>query len=240
MNERMWEAHDLIKKAWTTHDGPFSWQGRFFEHRQVNIFPRPYQQPHPPIWVTSMSPGSAKQVAAHGYVAATFLTGLDGTKSVFDSYREEHERVGLGPTPADRLAYAALVYTGRTYEEGIAGAEKLMWYIRANKVPPQFSNPPGYVAAPFRAKALQGARSPFAFSHLTMDELLERGIVFAGDPDTVGEQITRFHEHVGGFGHLLIMGQAGFLEHDETIAGLENYAREVHPKLTAAVGAVEV
>ena len=52
MNERQWEAMDLIVKAWTSHDGPFSHEGRFFHHRNINIWPRPYQQPHPPIWVS--------------------------------------------------------------------------------------------------------------------------------------------------------------------------------------------
>ena len=53
MNERQWEAMDLIVKAWTSHDGPVSHEGRFFHHRNINIWPRPYQQPHPPIWVSS-------------------------------------------------------------------------------------------------------------------------------------------------------------------------------------------
>jgi len=47
MMERFWEAHDLIVKAWTSHDGPFNWEGKYFHHRQVNIWPRPYQEPHP-------------------------------------------------------------------------------------------------------------------------------------------------------------------------------------------------
>src|SRR5919108_3855581 len=56
MNERHWEALDLIVKAWTHHDGPFSHEGRFFHHRAINIWPRCYQQPHPPIWVSTTTP----------------------------------------------------------------------------------------------------------------------------------------------------------------------------------------
>jgi alkanesulfonate monooxygenase SsuD/methylene tetrahydromethanopterin reductase-like flavin-dependent oxidoreductase (luciferase family) len=41
MMDRFWEAHDLIVKAWTSHDGPFNWEGKYFHHRQVNIWPRP-------------------------------------------------------------------------------------------------------------------------------------------------------------------------------------------------------
>jgi hypothetical protein len=42
------------------------------------------------------------------------------------------------------------------------------------------------------------------------------------------------YDHVGGFGHLLIMGQAGFLEHDETVRGIKTFAREVYPRLKDA------
>jgi hypothetical protein len=35
----------------------------------------------------------------------------------------------------------------------------------------------------------------------------------------------------GGFGHLLVMGQAGFLDHKETIRGIDLLAREVYPRL---------
>jgi hypothetical protein len=79
-NERHWEALDLIVKCWTHHDGPFSHEGRFFHHRAINIWPRPIQQPHPPVWVSTTSTGGAAQVGAHGYVQATFLTGFDATR----------------------------------------------------------------------------------------------------------------------------------------------------------------
>ena len=45
LTERFWEAHDLILKAMTSHDGPFNWEGTHFQYRLVNVWPRPYQQP---------------------------------------------------------------------------------------------------------------------------------------------------------------------------------------------------
>ena len=104
MNERQWEALDLIVKAWTSHDGPFSHEGRFFHYRAVNIWPRPYQQPHPPIWISTTSPGGAARVGAHGYVQATFLTGFDGTRAIFDAYRRGWREAGHGPGRAGRPA----------------------------------------------------------------------------------------------------------------------------------------
>jgi alkanesulfonate monooxygenase SsuD/methylene tetrahydromethanopterin reductase-like flavin-dependent oxidoreductase (luciferase family) len=229
MVDRFWEAHDLIKKAWTSHDGPFSWEGRFFQHRQVNIWPRPYQQPHPPIWVTTNSPGQIVKVADLGYVAATFLTGYEGTKRIFETYRARRAENAL-PVPDDRLAYAALIYTGETDEAGFAGARKLMWYLTANKVPPQFKNPPGYASPQAAATLLRGGSTAFDRS-APLEKCIEQGIVFAGNPDTVYRQIQRHHDAVGGYGNLLIMGQAGFLEHDETTRGIELFANEVYPRL---------
>ena len=60
---------------------------------------------------------------------------------------------------------------------------------------------------------------------------MERGLMFAGTPDQVYQQIKKFYDQVGGFGHLLIMGQAGFLEHDDTVHGIRMFAREVYPRL---------
>lgn len=231
MSERLWEAHDLIMKAWTTHDGPFNWEGRFFNQRQVNIWPRPYQQPAPPVWITSMSPGSAGKVAEEGHVVASFLTGYDGTRQVFDSYRERLSELGR-PAPADdRFAYAALTYVGKDDEEGLEGARKLMWYVKGNKVPSHFVTPPGYLPYQARAAMMQGKRSPYDFQDLSMEDLMDQGIVFAGSAETVAGQIEKFYERVGGFGHLLLMGQAGFMEHEETVRGIENFASGVAPRL---------
>jgi alkanesulfonate monooxygenase SsuD/methylene tetrahydromethanopterin reductase-like flavin-dependent oxidoreductase (luciferase family) len=231
MAERMWEALDLIVKAWTSHDGPFYWEGKYFHHRNVNIWPRPYQQPHPPIWITALGPDNVGRVAERGYVVATFLTGFDGSKVIFDNYRKRRQEMGL-EAPADRLAYAALIYTADTDELGVAGGKQLLWYLNSNKVPLQFSNPPGYHSVSSVVKLLRG-EGPFASfgKEVHADDLMARGVLFAGNPDTVYDQIKRLYDHVGGFGHLLMMGQAGFLGHEDTVRSLELFAKEVYPRL---------
>jgi alkanesulfonate monooxygenase SsuD/methylene tetrahydromethanopterin reductase-like flavin-dependent oxidoreductase (luciferase family) len=238
MNERQWEAMDLIVKASTSHDGPVSHEGRFFHHRNINIWPRPYQQPHPPIWVSTTTPGGAGRVGARGYVQATFLTGYRGTPAIYDSYRKGWREAGRGhDVPVNRLAYAALVYAGESEAEARSGAEKLLWYMTANKVPLHFCYPPGYVPAPVHAQILPGAaidQHAANRANATVDKAIEAGIMFAGTPDQVFRQIKQMYDHVGGFGHLLIMGQAGFLEHDETVRGIKTFAREVYPRLKEA------
>ena len=234
MNERHWEALELIVKAWTHHDGPFSHEGRFFHHRAINIWPRPIQQPHPPIWVSTTSPGGAAQVGAHGYVQATFLTGFEATRKVYDGYRRGWREAGRGnDVPIDRLAYAARVYVGQSEREAHSGAAKLLWYITSHNVPPHIANPPGYVPVAANVQILRGAENPLsAFGkRASVEAAIEAGIMFAGTPDQVTAQLKKHYEFVGGYGHLLIMGQAGFLEHEETVAGIRNFAREVYPRL---------
>jgi alkanesulfonate monooxygenase SsuD/methylene tetrahydromethanopterin reductase-like flavin-dependent oxidoreductase (luciferase family) len=228
--ERFWEAHDLIKLAWTSHDGPFNWQGRFFEHRQVNIWPRPYQQPHPPIWVASLSAGSATTVGRHGYVSATFLTGIENTRKIFDGYRQGWNATHNGEAPLDRFAYLGLAYAGATDDEGLAVAESLLWYIKSNKSSPQFMDPPGYKPVAVRAAEVTGGFRA-ALRGLSMEQMIERGILFAGSAETVAAQIRSFYDQVGGFGHLLIMGRAGHMTREQTIAGLRRFAGEVRPLL---------
>ena len=50
LRERYHEAHDLVLRAWTEPD-TFAFNGRFNQQRYVNIWPRPVQKPHPPIWI---------------------------------------------------------------------------------------------------------------------------------------------------------------------------------------------
>ena len=47
---RYYEAHDLIKQAWT-REGPFHFNGKYTKLRNVNVWPKPFQKPHPPIWL---------------------------------------------------------------------------------------------------------------------------------------------------------------------------------------------
>jgi alkanesulfonate monooxygenase SsuD/methylene tetrahydromethanopterin reductase-like flavin-dependent oxidoreductase (luciferase family) len=53
LREKYREAHELVMRAWTTPE-PFTFNGKFTQLRYVNIWPRPIQKPHPPVWI----PGS--------------------------------------------------------------------------------------------------------------------------------------------------------------------------------------
>ena len=60
--EKFGEALDLVRKAWS-EPGPFRWDGQHYQFDSVNLWPTPYQQPHPPIWLCGVgSPSTLETV----------------------------------------------------------------------------------------------------------------------------------------------------------------------------------
>ena len=111
--ERLWEGVDLAVKAWTTHDEPFNFEGRFTHRRAVNLWPRPYQTPasadldHRARAIST----AIRKVASRGYVFATFLQPYDKVREMFDAYRSAYLDRGL--PGGGGIAFMPLVYTAR-------------------------------------------------------------------------------------------------------------------------------
>jgi alkanesulfonate monooxygenase SsuD/methylene tetrahydromethanopterin reductase-like flavin-dependent oxidoreductase (luciferase family) len=252
--ERYWEAIDLVKKALTYQEGPFSWEGKHYTHRHVNIWPRPWQQPHPPLWAATGDPETASEVGRRGMVNVLVLRGEEGTNRAWSAYRQARIDAGLPRVASNHFAYAALAYVGETHEEGVEIGSKLLWFLNTSlKMAPQYAQfLPGTVplaAAPqvYRTKpkptepvagATQGQKPTTSAIQnvggligLTAEQAMARGILFAGSPDTIYQQIMDFYNRVGGFGHLVIIGRSGFMTHAEAEKGLRLFAKEVLPRL---------
>src|SRR4029450_3012936 len=69
---RFEEGLDLILKAWQQPE--FEFDGKFRKVGRATIWPRPLQKPHPPIWVTALSPDTIVWAARNGYpMSSAFL-----------------------------------------------------------------------------------------------------------------------------------------------------------------------
>ncbi|MGE3646606.1 MAG: LLM class flavin-dependent oxidoreductase [Beijerinckiaceae bacterium] len=240
--ERLWEGVDLVVKAWTTTDGPFNFEGKFTHKRAINIWPRPYQTPHPPVWVTGSSDvGSVRHAASKGFVFATFLQPYEKVRVLFDAYREAYK--DNGQPGGGGLAFMPLMYVADNEAEARKGAEELAWYLKA-KTEPQFRNPPGYVPVQFNVAAMKSADDTRAsrtdgMRKMTLEDQREQGVVMYGTPDQVVAQIEREYERIGGFDHLLMMMQAGFLDHKRTVSNIKLFAKEVYPRIKHLAGTRE-
>src|SRR5215468_9217844 len=209
--ERYWEAIDLVTKALTHQEGPFSWEGKHFTHRHVNIWPRPYQQPHPRLWAATGDTETAAEVGRRGMVNVLVLRGPEGTKRAWGAYRRAREEANLPKVTSDHFGYAGLVYVGDTHEEGVRVGSKLLWFLNTSlKSAPQFGRflpgatlpeaaPMVYRSAPRPAAAASTAATgngpkptvasassnAATLTGLDAEQAMKRGILFAGSPDTV-------------------------------------------------------
>jgi alkanesulfonate monooxygenase SsuD/methylene tetrahydromethanopterin reductase-like flavin-dependent oxidoreductase (luciferase family) len=252
--ERYWEAIDLIKKALSSHDGPFSWEGKHFTHRHVNIWPRPWQQPHPRMWSATGDPETAAEVGRRGMVHVLVLRGPEGTKRAYAAHRRARAEAGLPKVTTDNFAYAALVYVGDTDQEGLRVGSKLLWFLNTSlksapqyskflpgTIPPQFApqlyrTEPRTAAAPLNLVNAEKGVAPAGVNaarliSINAEQAMAQGILFAGNPDSVYRQIMAFYDTVGGFGHLSLVGRSGFMTHAESEKGIRLFATEVLPRL---------
>lgn len=238
--DRFWEAHDFILKAMTHRGENFNWEGEYFHYRQVNIWPRPVQQPHPPVWSTTNSRNQAQLLGEKGYVMATLGSGY-GTRPLYDAYREGYMKKWRKPAPADRLAYLGLVAVAADETEARRRGELVAAYLRTSGIVHiPFRNPPGYLSVEDNARMLRGFTQPRGKAKdgrpvdiykCSVQDLVDAGVMFCGTPDQVYDQIVDFTEYCGGMGNLLMMGHAGFLSHEDTVSNLELFAKHVLPRL---------
>ena len=244
--ERYWEAIDLITKALSHHDGPFSWEGKHYTHRHVNIWPRPWQQPHPRMWSATGDPDTAAEVGRRGLVHVLVLRGPEGTRRAYAAHRKARAEAGLPKVTTDNFAYAAFVYVGDTDEEGLRVGSKLLWFLHTSlKSAPQYSRflpgsiephlaPQVYRSAPRPGATILSANQNAArLTSINVEGAQAQGILFAGNPDTVYRQIMEFYDQVGGFGHLTLIGRSGYMTHAESEKGIRLFANEVLPRLRA-------
>jgi len=259
--DRFWDTHDLILKTLTTHDGPFNWESEFHHFRQVNIWPRPYQQPRPPVWITAGSIGSTLQIAERGHTLATILCGPNARK-LFDAYRERTVKAGFPEPGPEKFGYLALVGVGETEEEGLRRLDQVVGYIRSTSIVGEaFMNPPGYMDVYGNMQWLQKNQTRGRAGHhfpvqkrdgtvlqigsgrgmqsgVTMKDLVDAFVGFAGTPEQVYQQIAEFNDFVGGLGNLLMMGHGGDMPHEEAMDNLALFGEEVLPRLTKLDGTV--
>jgi alkanesulfonate monooxygenase SsuD/methylene tetrahydromethanopterin reductase-like flavin-dependent oxidoreductase (luciferase family) len=93
--ERFQEAHDFVVQAWT-RPGPFRFEGEHYHYRYVNPWARPYQHPHPPIWIPGvMSRNTVAWAAKNRYPYIMLATELEPTKESFDYYGEVAAQEGF-------------------------------------------------------------------------------------------------------------------------------------------------
>ena len=226
---RFEEAHDLIIKAWTTRE-PFQWISPNYEFRYVNVWPRPLQEPHPPIYIPGAgSTETMRWVARHRYSYMSVYAPARVTKRWFDGYRTAAEEAGHEPDP-QKLVFSVPLYVAETDEQAHAQARgPVEWlFHKGLKQGFEIIFPPGYMTPGSLRGMLSSGMS--GFGSMSYEDLLREEIIIVGSPDSVGEQIERLGAELG-FGAMNVLMCIGDMSHEHVVSSMELFARNVMPAL---------
>jgi alkanesulfonate monooxygenase SsuD/methylene tetrahydromethanopterin reductase-like flavin-dependent oxidoreductase (luciferase family) len=100
------EGIDLILKAWTSPK-PFSWEGKHFQFKNVSVWPRTVQEPHPPVFGSGNSEESARFAAERRIGLAMSFMPSSAVKRIVDIYKSEAKQAGWAPGP-DHVLYRGM------------------------------------------------------------------------------------------------------------------------------------
>ncbi|HLH78272.1 MAG TPA: LLM class flavin-dependent oxidoreductase [Candidatus Binataceae bacterium] len=113
--ERFQEGVEIIRRAWTEPE-PFGWEGRYYRYRAVSIWPRPVQQPHPPLYMSGSSPESGEYAAANHLGLGLAFTNVPLAAKNARYYRERAAAHGWEPG-SEQIIYRAAVHVASTDQE---------------------------------------------------------------------------------------------------------------------------
>src|SRR5215471_4644030 len=100
------------------------WEGEHYHYRYVNPWARPYQQPHPPIWIPGvMSKNTVKWTAEHRYPYVMLATELEPTLQSYAYYDEVAREQGYESGTQHR-GYLFKVHVDETEELAEAAGRK--------------------------------------------------------------------------------------------------------------------
>ncbi len=235
---RYFEAHDLITKAWTA-EKEFHFNGKYTKLRHVNIWPKPIQKPHPPIWLAGGGSIETWEFAAQNDYLYSYLSfgGRLAAQKLMDGFWEVVDAHGLDRNPY-RAGFAQIVCVAETDAE----AEKLYlehmryFYKKSLHVARHYAAVAGYntKASLQAAMSRGGAGNPFEAidpGSITWSELVDKTKrVVAGSPATVIDHLKELARDLN-VGQLILLMHVGSMDHELTKYSTRLYAEEVLPHI---------
>ncbi len=246
LRERYMEAHDLVVRAWTDKN-TFAFNGRYNQQRYVNIWPRPIQDPHPPIWV----PGGGSVETWHWCAEMDYVYcylsyyGYKAGQATMQGFWDEMARLGKDRNPY-RAGFLQFVGVGESRQHAfdLYSEAAEYFYGRCLHVDPAWATPPGYTTeASMRAglesqvrkaadSAVRGKSTGerFASTSRDMQGIVDNGYVIIGSPDEVAEQLREVATNLN-VGHLMLLLQYGNMSKELTRYNTRLFAEQVKPKI---------
>jgi alkanesulfonate monooxygenase SsuD/methylene tetrahydromethanopterin reductase-like flavin-dependent oxidoreductase (luciferase family) len=233
---RFQEAHDLVIEAWT-RPGPFAFEGRHYNFEYVNVWPRPYQQPHPPIWCPSLGSTETVEWASHPARRYVYIQNFSPVTAVIrylNMYRQMAERTHGYTASSEQIGWAAPIYVAESDAQAVEEARPHIeaLFTKYLTLPFEMLFPPGYLSAQ-SLKNMRAVRRPaIQGGGISVEGLMETGIFLCGSPETVRKKLVESHRALG-FQNFLAVLHFATLPRALTEKNLTLFAREVMPALQA-------
>ena len=200
----------------------------------VGCFIKPFQQPHPPIAISIMSPssGSARMAGEQGWIPISGAAFLHPryTASHWEAYAEGCEKAGRQADP-DIWRVSRSIIVAPTDQEARD-------YVMNPEGPFHFWY--GYLLSSLRARGLMRFIAPEDHpdpDSITWQEVAEYQVAF-GSPSTVVDKLVALHDQTGPFGELTAMAHEWDLEFGKKTMTL--LAEEVMPAFAQHADATRV
>jgi alkanesulfonate monooxygenase SsuD/methylene tetrahydromethanopterin reductase-like flavin-dependent oxidoreductase (luciferase family) len=232
--ERYREALALVTKAWSAKE-VFPWNGKHYQLGYVNLWPRPIQQPHPPIWIPGAGLSSTAEYVIgldHCFCHLSYY-GAKNAATVSDRYWELCAKKGRDDNPY-RYSFLQLIGVGETDAE----AEQLYaphaeyFFNKLLYSAPHYQQIPGCLDYNGMVQALHhNPRAEINLRELKAKDFYERGFVIAGSPKTVRDQLLEGVKR-NRIGHLLCLLHFGSMPTELCKRNIELFGREVLPALS--------
>ena len=238
---RFAEAHEIIMRAWT-EPGPFPFYGEHYKLRYVNVWPKPIQKPHPPIWIPGVGSVETMKFVAkrrYAYMGIPYFH-IDFFKRNYALFREICEQEGYQAHP-EQMGLLMPIYVAETDAKARAEFEEHFWYFKNKLIPGLVLAPPGYTSpeSALRISKALATGKTFISRVENWDDVEAGCFALVGSPETVAEKLIEHAKEIG-CGNLLGLFQLGNMGHEKALANAEAYAEAVMPKVNQAIPNAEV
>lgn len=228
--ERQREALEVIMKMWT-QEGPISHSGRFYNYRYLNMWPRPYQQPHPPVYlVGSGSPGTIELAAEMGFGYSSTFSPITSQLAAQKTLKERAAHYGHTIRPS-QVPIVCMCYIGDDDESALAEMQPHVRYFfttltRAGR----FIDAPGYLSLEEFQKR-NGRMLPSSHGGaFDWAQIRQQFRVVAGTAKTVADTIEKWAEEAQT-SRIIFQIHRGNMPHWKVVRTITGLANEVIPML---------
>ena len=231
--DRYVEALDILIKAWT--EERFSYDGKYYQVKDLSVVPKPYQKPHPQIFQVGTSAKWFTMAAQRNWGVCI---GGPAPTSVFREPANLYQQACRAAGQPSHLGWVKAIYIDEDEHTARREAEQPVRNFIDFNVSPMDSLARNTPAEKQRLRdagyAFYAADDFPNLRTLSYEALIEAGIVFVGSPDTVGKQLLALWKEFR-FDELIVISHYGGIAKDRALKTQDLFAKKVMPVLQAEV-----